>query len=153
VHFLLSVDPDMMGGFYVNDFNVFGHTWQVNVQAETTYRKSVDDIYRTYVRNAKGGMVPIRAVAQARLVQGPQAMVRYNGYRAAIINGAAKPGYSSGQALEAMRRVVGDDTAAGLQLRVDRHGAVPMLYVVFHWLREQVNRGAAPRPAEAPTGD
>jgi hydrophobic/amphiphilic exporter-1 (mainly G- bacteria), HAE1 family len=105
VHFLLSVDPDMMGGFYVNDFNVFGHTWQVNVQAETTYRKSVDDIYRTYVRNAKGGMVPIRAVAQARLVQGPQAMVRYNGYRAAIINGAAKPGYSSGQALEAMRRV------------------------------------------------
>ena len=94
-----------LGGFYVNDFNVFGRTWQVNVQAETAYRKSVDDIYRIYVRNAQGAMVPIRAVAQARLVQGPQAMVRYNGYRAAIINGAAKPGYSSGQALEAMQRV------------------------------------------------
>jgi HAE1 family hydrophobic/amphiphilic exporter-1 len=94
-----------LGGFYVNDFNVFGRTWQVNVQAETAYRKSVDDIYRIYVRNAKGAMVPIRAVAQARLVQGPQALVRYNGYRAAIINGAQKPGYSSGQALEAMQRV------------------------------------------------
>jgi HAE1 family hydrophobic/amphiphilic exporter-1 len=94
-----------LGGFYVNDFNVFGRTWQVNVQAETPYRKSVDDIYRIYVRNAKGAMVPIRSLAQVRLVQGPQALVRYNGYRAAIINGAAKPGYSSGQALEAMQRV------------------------------------------------
>ena len=94
-----------LGGFYVNDFNVFGRTWQVNVQAETPYRKSVDDIYRIYVRNAKGGMVPIRALATARLVQGPQAVVRYNGYRAAVINGAQKPGYSSGDALDAMQRV------------------------------------------------
>jgi hydrophobic/amphiphilic exporter-1 (mainly G- bacteria), HAE1 family len=95
----------LLGGFYVNDFNVFGRTWQVNVQAETLFRKSTDDIYRTYVRNASGGMVPIRAIAQAELVQGPQALVRYNGYRAAIINGAAKPGFSSGEALTAMQRV------------------------------------------------
>jgi hydrophobic/amphiphilic exporter-1 (mainly G- bacteria), HAE1 family len=94
-----------LGGFYVNDFNVFGRTWQVNVQAETLYRKSVEDIYRIYVRNAKGGMVPIRALATARLVQGPQAVIRYNGYRAAVINGAQKPGYSSGDALDAMARV------------------------------------------------
>jgi hydrophobic/amphiphilic exporter-1 (mainly G- bacteria), HAE1 family len=94
-----------LGGFYVNDFNVFGRTWQVNVQAETPYRKSVEDIYRIYVRNAKGQMVPIRALANAELVQGPQAVVRYNGYRAVIINGAQKAGYSSGQALAAMQRV------------------------------------------------
>jgi hydrophobe/amphiphile efflux-1 (HAE1) family protein len=94
-----------LGGFYVNDFNLFGRTWQVNVQAETPYRKSVDDIYRIYVRNAAGTMVPIRSLAQARLVQGPQAIVRYNGYRAVIINGAAKPGYSSGEALAAMERI------------------------------------------------
>jgi len=94
-----------LGGFYVNDFNLFGRTWQVNVQAETPYRKSVDDIYRIYVRNAAGTMVPIRSLAQARLVQGPQAIVRYNGYRAAVINGAAKPGYSSGEALTAMERI------------------------------------------------
>jgi multidrug efflux pump len=94
-----------LGGFYVNDFNVFGRTWQVNVQAETPYRKSVDDIYRIYVRSAQGAMIPIRALAAAREVQGAQALIRYNGYGAAVINGAAKPGFSSGQALAAMERI------------------------------------------------
>jgi HAE1 family hydrophobic/amphiphilic exporter-1 len=94
-----------LGGYYVNDFNVFGRTWQVNVQAETAFRGNVDDIYRVYVRNASGTMVPMRALATARLVQGPQALVRYNGYLAAIVNGAAKPGFSSGQALAAMERI------------------------------------------------
>jgi hydrophobic/amphiphilic exporter-1 (mainly G- bacteria), HAE1 family len=94
-----------LGGYYVNDFNVFGRTWQVNVQAETDFRDRVDDINRIYVRNAKGAMVPMRALAEARLVQGPQAVVRYNGYRGAIINGASKPGFSSGQAIAAMERI------------------------------------------------
>ncbi|MBV9703283.1 MAG: efflux RND transporter permease subunit, partial [Methylobacteriaceae bacterium] len=102
-----------LGGFYVNDFNVLGRTWQVNLQAETPFRKSVDDVYRIYVRNAQGGMVPIRALAQARLVQGPQALVRYNGFRAAIINGAPKPAYSSGQALTAMQRISATTLPAG----------------------------------------
>jgi len=94
-----------LGGFYVNDFNLFGRTWQVNVQAETPFRNSVEDIYRIYVRNASGGMVPMRALAQVQFVQGAQALVRYNGLRSAIINGAAKPGYSSDQALTAMERI------------------------------------------------
>jgi HAE1 family hydrophobic/amphiphilic exporter-1 len=94
-----------LGGFYVNDFNLFGRTWQVNVQAELPFRNSIEDIYRIYVRSSGGGMVPIRALAQARLVQGPQAVIRYNGFRGAIINGAPKPGYSSGQALAAMERL------------------------------------------------
>jgi len=94
-----------LGGFYVNDFNLFGRTWQVNIQAEGRFRDGIDDIYRVYVRGAGGAMVPIRAVAQARLVQGPQAMIRYNGFRATVINGAGKPGYSSGQALAAMERI------------------------------------------------
>ena len=94
-----------LGGFYINDFNLFGRTWQVNVQAETPFRSSVDDIYRIYVRNAAGGMVPMRALAQVKFVQGSQALVRYNGLRGAIINGAAKPGYSSSQALAAMERI------------------------------------------------
>jgi len=94
-----------LGSFYVNDFNVFGRTWQVNVQAETPFRDNIDDIYQIYVRNAQGGMVPMRALADAKLAQGPQTLVRYNGFRAAIVNGAAKPGYSSGQALAAMERV------------------------------------------------
>jgi hydrophobic/amphiphilic exporter-1 (mainly G- bacteria), HAE1 family len=94
-----------LGSFYINDFNVFGRTWQVNLQAETSFRQRTDDIYRIYVRNAHGGMVPIRALATANLVQGPQTVVRYNGYRAAVVNGAPKPGYSSGQALAAMEQI------------------------------------------------
>ena len=102
---IFSALQSTLGSYYVNDFNVFGRTWQVNIQAETPYRQKVDDIYRIYVRNANADMVPIRALAEAKLVQGPQTVVRYNGYRAAIVNGAAKPGYSSGQALAAMERV------------------------------------------------
>ncbi len=102
-----------LGGFYVNDFNLFGRTWQVNIQAETNFRKSVDDIYRIYVRNSHGDMVPIRAIAEAELVQGPQAITRYNGFRATIINGAAKPGYSSGQSLTAMERISATTLPAG----------------------------------------
>jgi HAE1 family hydrophobic/amphiphilic exporter-1 len=94
-----------LGSFYVNDFNVFGRTWQVNIQADTPFRDQPTDIDRIYVRNAQGAMVPIAALAQARLVQGPQMVVRYNGYRAAIVNGAPKPGFSSGVALAAMERV------------------------------------------------
>src|SRR6266576_4312157 len=102
-----------LGSFYVNDFNGFGRTWQVNVQAEKPFRNNVDDIYQIYVRNAQGGMVPIRALAEAKIVQGPQALIRYNGYRGAIVNGAAKPGYSSGQALAAMERVSAATLPAG----------------------------------------
>jgi hydrophobic/amphiphilic exporter-1 (mainly G- bacteria), HAE1 family len=94
-----------LGSYYVNDFNIFGRTWQVNVQAETPFRDNIEDIYRVYVRNPQGGMIPIRAVAEAKLVQGPQTVVRYNGFRAAIVNGAQKPGFSSGQALAAMERI------------------------------------------------
>jgi HAE1 family hydrophobic/amphiphilic exporter-1 len=94
-----------LGSYYVNDFNLFGRTWQVNVQAETPFRHKVDDIEQIYVRNAHGAMIPIRALAEAKLVQGPQTVVRYNGYRAAVVNGAPKPGYSSGQALTAMERI------------------------------------------------
>ena len=94
-----------LGGYYVNDFNLFGRTWQVNIESEQKFRDTIEDIYRVYVRNAAGTMVPIRALAQAKLVQGPQVVIRYNGYRGAVINGAPKPGFSSGQALAAMERI------------------------------------------------
>jgi multidrug efflux pump len=102
-----------LGTFYINDFNIFGRTWQVNVQADTPFRNQVDDIERIYVRNSHGGMVPIRALAQVKLVQGPQTIVRYNGYRGAVVNGAPKPGYSSGQALAAMERISSTTLPAG----------------------------------------
>ena len=112
-----------LGGYYVNDFNLFGRTWQVNIESEDRFRDAIDDIYRVYVRNAAGAMVPIRSLATAKLVLGPQVVIRYNGFRAAVINGAPKPGFSSGQALAAMERIVGDDAAGRLRLRMDRHGA------------------------------
>ena len=102
-----------LGGFYINDFNLFGRTWQVNVEAEAPFRDNIEDIYRVYVRGNGGAMVPIRALAQARLIQGPQVLVRYNGYRAPIINGAQKPGYSSGQGLAAMERISAATLPAG----------------------------------------
>ena len=110
---IFSALQSTLGSFYINDFNVFGRTWQVNVQAETPFRDKVDDIYRIYVRNAQGGMVPIRALAEAKLVQGPQTVVRYNGFRGAIVNGAPKPGRSSGQALAAMERISAATLPAG----------------------------------------
>jgi HAE1 family hydrophobic/amphiphilic exporter-1 len=102
-----------LGGYYVNDFNLFGRTWQVNVQAETPFRKAVEDIYRIYVRNKNGEMVPMRALAQARIELGPQLLTRYNNYRAAIINGAPAPGSSSGAALAAMERLSAQALPAG----------------------------------------
>jgi hydrophobic/amphiphilic exporter-1 (mainly G- bacteria), HAE1 family len=102
-----------LGSYYINDFNVFGRTWQVNLQAETSFRERTDDIDRIYVRNAAGSMVPIRALAQPQLVQGPQTVVRYNGFRAALVNGAPRPGFSSGQALDAMERISATTLPAG----------------------------------------
>ena len=87
------------------------------------FRNAIDDIYRVYVRSGTGAMVPIRALAQARLVQGPQAVIRYNGFRGAIINGAPKPGYSSGQALAAMERISAATLPAGYGFEWTGHGA------------------------------
>ncbi len=102
-----------LGGYYVNDFNLFGRTWQVNVQAETPWRRNIEDIYQIYVRNQDGQMVPLRVLATARLDLGPQLLLRYNNYRAAIINGAPAPGVSSGAALEALERIAATVLPAG----------------------------------------
>ncbi len=91
-----------LGGIYVNNFNLFGRTWQVNMQAEAADRSDVPAIWRIHVRNKQGEMVPLRAVASMRTVTGPQVITRYNNYRAISVNGGAAPGVSSGDALAAM---------------------------------------------------
>ena len=96
-----------LGGFYVNDMNLFGRTWQVQVQAEAEDRASVDDIYRINVRSAEGKMVPLRSLLEVKVVLGPQGLVRYNNTRAATVQGSPAPGVSSGQSLAAV-----DDVAA-----------------------------------------
>jgi multidrug efflux pump subunit AcrB len=94
-----------LGGIYVNDFNLYGRVWQVNIQAEATDRNDIDDIWRIQVRSNSGEMVPLRAFAELRTVLGPQTIFRYNNYRAISVNGAPRPGISSGQALTAMEQI------------------------------------------------
>jgi hydrophobe/amphiphile efflux-1 (HAE1) family protein len=102
-----------LGGYYVNDVNLFGRRWQVNVQAEASDRASIDGIYRINVRNAKGEMVPMRSLAEVRVVVGPPALIRYNNLRAVTVQGGPAPGVSSGQALQAMEAVAAKTLPAG----------------------------------------
>ncbi|MCM2679747.1 efflux RND transporter permease subunit [Echinimonas agarilytica] len=92
----------MLGGYYVNDYNAFGRTWQVNVQAEAEDRNAVDDIFRLHVKNNQGEMVPLRSVAETEIQLRPQYVMRYNNNRSLTISGAPADGYSSGDALAAM---------------------------------------------------
>ena len=94
-----------LGGFYVNDFNLYGRTWQVNIQGDSPDRSDTADVNKIYVRNRQGEMVPLRSVADLRIVVGPQVITRFNNYRAVTINGGPRPGVSSGDALLAMEQV------------------------------------------------
>ncbi len=94
-----------MGGTYANDFNLFGRTWQVKVQADAPDRKSIDDVFRVQLRTAAGDLVPLQAVADIELVTAPSSIIRYNNLRSVTLNGGPAPGYSSGQALAAMEEV------------------------------------------------
>ncbi|WP_422925892.1 efflux RND transporter permease subunit [Singulisphaera sp. PoT] len=99
---LFSTLQVYLGSLYVNDFNLFGRTWQVVVQAESKYRNKLEDVHRLKVRNALGDMVPLGTLASVREVNGPLILTRYNMYPAASINGNAAPGVSSGQAINIM---------------------------------------------------
>ncbi|ODT08693.1 MAG: RND transporter [Mesorhizobium sp. SCN 65-20] len=94
-----------LGSYYVNDFNLFGRTWRVNVQAAESDRDSVADISRLHVRNAAGDMLPVSAVAKAEYIVGPQLIIRYNNYRSVTVNGSPAPGVASGAALTAMEEI------------------------------------------------
>jgi hydrophobe/amphiphile efflux-1 (HAE1) family protein len=94
-----------VGGLYANDFNVFGHTWQVVVQAEPQFRAQPDDINRFYVRSDSGNMIPLGTLASVNATTGPDVIYRYNRFRAVHILGSPAPGYSSGEAVAAMEQV------------------------------------------------
>jgi hydrophobe/amphiphile efflux-1 (HAE1) family protein len=94
-----------LGGFYVNDFNLYGRTWQVNLQADAPDRSDVSAVYKIYVRNRQGEMVPLRSIATVHVVLGPQVISRYNNYRAITVNGGPAPRISSGDALVAMDQI------------------------------------------------
>jgi HAE1 family hydrophobic/amphiphilic exporter-1 len=94
-----------LGSAYVNDFNKFGRTWQVKVQADTAFRSKPEDILKLQVRNKDGKMLPLGAMATVRDSVGPLKVDRYNLYASAKVMGAPAPGYSSGQALNSMEKL------------------------------------------------
>jgi multidrug efflux pump subunit AcrB len=94
-----------LGSSFVNYFNLYGRTWQVNVSGEANDRRDIEDIWQIHVRNAVGEMVPMRAIASVRTVIGPQVITRYNNYRSITVNGSPAPGGSSGGALTAMSEI------------------------------------------------
>ncbi|WP_408889758.1 efflux RND transporter permease subunit [Myxococcus faecalis] len=103
-----------LGSLYVNDFNRFGRTYQVNVQADAKHRMEPEDIGRLQVRNPQGGMVPLASLVDVSPSFGPDQVLRYNGYPSADISGAAAPGVSTGQAVAAMERLAAETLPAGM---------------------------------------
>lgn len=95
----------LLGSLYVNDFNKFGRVFQVLVQAEPEYRSSIDDIGEVYVKSKYQEMVPLLSLVNPRFTSGPSLVSRFNGFKAAKVIGSAAPGYSSGDAMDAMERL------------------------------------------------
>ncbi|RUW68907.1 multidrug efflux RND transporter permease subunit [Mesorhizobium sp. M4B.F.Ca.ET.049.02.1.2] len=93
-----------LGSLYVNDFNLFGRTFRVTIQADKDARADATDISRLYVRNSSGGMVPLSTLGKLVPIVGPETVPHYNNNASALINGGAAPGFSSGQAVAAMER-------------------------------------------------
>lgn len=98
-----------LGSVYVNDFNKFGRTYQVRVQADTVYRKSIQDIEKLEVRNEQGKMVPLGTILSVEERIGPQSISRFNLFPSATINGSAAQGYSSGQVLQLMENLANEE--------------------------------------------
>jgi len=94
-----------LGSYYVNDFNRFGRTWQVNIQADAQFRKDAETVKQLKVRNADGDMVPLGSVVDVRDSAGPVQVTRYNMFPAATITGASLPGVSTGDVLATMERL------------------------------------------------
>ncbi|WP_372880345.1 efflux RND transporter permease subunit [Psychromonas sp.] len=103
-----------LGSVYVNDFNLFGRTYQVNAQADADFRQDPEQILNLKVRNAQGNMVPLGSVLTVTPTTGPDRVMHYNGYPSAELNGSPAPGYSSGQAQQAIELILADTLPSGI---------------------------------------
>jgi hydrophobe/amphiphile efflux-1 (HAE1) family protein len=103
-----------LGSLYVNDFNKFGRTYQVIAQADKEFRSKPDDILRLETRNFEGHMVPLGAMVHVSDTTGPESAMRYNAFRSADLNGGPAPGYSSGQAQQAITRILNETLPRGM---------------------------------------
>ncbi|HEY0856632.1 MAG TPA: multidrug efflux RND transporter permease subunit [Albitalea sp.] len=103
-----------LGSLYVNDFNQFGRTYSVRVQADAPHRARAEDVGLLKVRSASGEMVPLAALMTVQPSFGPERAMRYNGFLSADINGGPAPGYSSGQAQDAVERIAAETLPPGI---------------------------------------
>lgn len=104
----------LLGSYYVDDFNKYGKVYRVMMQAEPEYRKTPEDIGEIYVRSQEGVMIPLKSIVTVKNTVGPTLISRFNGFPAAKINGSASPGYSSGQAMEALKEVAKEVLPEGM---------------------------------------
>ena len=112
---IFSTMQTMLGGTYVNDFNLYGRTWQVNVQGDIQDRRTLEDIYKINIRSKKGEMVPLRSLISVKRTVGAQSIQRYNNYRSIKITAAPAAGLSSGSAIQAMEEISAKVLPAGYQ--------------------------------------
>ncbi|MDU9395902.1 efflux RND transporter permease subunit [Pseudomonas sp. zfem003] len=145
------------GSYYVNDFTLYGRTWQVSLQAEADFRRKPEDLSQVYVRSASGDLVPLSSLVRVQRILGPDSYARFNVYPAAKILGGPAPGYSSGQALAAMQavadEVLGEDYSLGWvgsayqELATQGSGGTAFLFgliIVFLILAAQYERWTLP---------
>lgn len=104
-----------LGSLYVNDFNAFGRTYSVRVQADAAFRAKPEDIGQLKVRSASGAMIPLSALLKVDAASGPERTTRYNGFLAADINGGPAPGFSSGQAQAAVEKIAAQTLPQGIK--------------------------------------
>ena len=102
-----------LGGLQVNDFNRFGRTYKVVMQADAPYRQGVEDLRTLYVESNTGVMIPLSTLVQAVPVNNPTAFKRFNGFRSVLIGGSPAPGYSSGQVIQALEEVAAQSLPQG----------------------------------------
>ena len=130
-----------LGSYYVNDFNRFGRTWQVNVQADAPFRVDAETVKQLKVRNADGDMVPLGAVVDVRDSAGPVTITRYNMFPAATITGSWQPGVSTGDVLRTMERLSDQELPRSMTYE----------WTELSLLAEAGQQGrAVPRPAAEP---
>jgi HAE1 family hydrophobic/amphiphilic exporter-1 len=103
----------LLGSSYVNDFNIYGRNFRVMAQADTSYRRDVSDLGLYYVRNSQGNMIPLNTLVTTRVIEAPSLVSHFNLYRNIEILGQAKQGYSSGQAIDALKEVAAKSLPAG----------------------------------------
>lgn len=94
---------NFLGSSYVNDFNLYGRNFRVMTQAESVYRGSLADVENFYVRNSQGNMIPLKSLITTKVIEAPAVISHYNVYRSVEINGNPKEGYSSGDAIDALK--------------------------------------------------